>query len=173
MDDNTYGFIHDKLKIKLLILYVLRRLPAPIDGEALGELVLIDGGINYFDYKDCLAELVQSAQVEEVPEGYRVTAKGARNGEALESSLPFTVRSKASRLLSATAEEMRRNAMILANHERGKNGVTIYLAMNDGIGNIFDLKILAADEGQAKKIEKNFRRDAETYYQRFMEALSE
>ena len=33
------GFIHDKLEIKLLILYVLRRLPAEIDAEKLAELV--------------------------------------------------------------------------------------------------------------------------------------
>ena len=39
------GFIHEKLEIKLLILFILRRLPAEIDGERLAELVLIDGGV--------------------------------------------------------------------------------------------------------------------------------
>ena len=63
--------------------------------------------------------------------------------------------------------------MILANHEIGDNGVTVYLAVNDGIGSIFDLKILAADEVQAKRIEKNFKKNAEAYYNRFIEALSE
>ena len=38
---------------------------------------------------------------------------------------------------------------------------------------IFDLKILAANERQARIIEANFRRSAENYYQRFIEALSE
>ena len=82
------GFIHEKLDIKLLILFVLRRLPSEIDGERLADLVLIDGGIGYFDYKDCLAELVQTAQIEEGEDGYRVTAKGSRNGEILETGLP-------------------------------------------------------------------------------------
>ena len=71
------------------------------------------------------------------------------------------------------AEEMRRSAMILANHEVGENGVTVYLAVNDGVGSIFDLKILAADETQAKRIEKNFKRKAEAYYNRFITELSE
>ena len=167
------GFIHEKLDIKLLILYVLRRLPAEIDGERLAELVLIDGGISYFDYKDCLAELVQTAQIEEGEDGYRVTAKGSRNCEILESGLPYTVRRKAERAAAPVAEEMRRSAMILANHEVGESGVTVYLAVNDGLGSIFDLKILAADEAQAKRIEKNFRKNAEAYYNRFISELSE
>ena len=67
--DERFGFIHEKLDIKLLILFVLRRLPAPIDAERLADLVLIDGGIGYFDYKECLAELVNTAQIAETEDG--------------------------------------------------------------------------------------------------------
>ena len=171
--EERHGFIHEKLDIKLLILFILRRLPAEIDPEKLSDLVLIDGGIGYFDYKDCLAELVQTAQVEEGEDGVRVTAKGSRNGELLESSLPYSVRSKAEKAIRPVAEEMRRSAMILANHEAGTGGVTVYLAVNDGVGSIFDLKILAADEAQARRIEKNFKKNAEAYYNRFITELSE
>jgi len=167
------GFIHEKLDIKLLILFILRRLPAEIDAERLAELVLIDGGITYFDYKDCLAELIGTAQIEELEDGLRVTAKGSRNGEILETGLPYSVRKKAERAIAPIAEEMRRSEMILANHECGENGVTVYLAVSDGIGNIFDLRILAADEAQAKRIEKNFKKNAEAFYNRFIEELSE
>ena len=167
------GFIHEKLDIKILILYVLRRLPAAIDGEQLAELVLIDGGIGYFDYKQCLSELVDNAQVEESEDGYVITAKGTRNGEILESSLPYSVRSKAERAIGPVAEEMRRSAMILANHECSDAGVTVYLSMADGVGTIFDLKILAADEEQARVMERNFKKNAERFYHRFMEELSQ
>ena len=167
------GFIHEKLEIKLLILFVLRRLPAEIDGERLADLVLIDGGIGYFDYKDCLSELVQTAQIEEGEDGFRVTAKGSHNAEILESTLPYSVRSKAEKALAPVAEEMRRSAMILANHEVGENGVTVYLAVDDGVGSIFDLKILAADEEQARRIERNFKKNAEAFYNRFITELSE
>jgi len=171
--EERHGFIHDKLDIKLLILFVLQRLPAEIDAERLADLVLVDGGISYFDYKDCLAELVETAQVEKQEDGYIITAKGSRNGEILETSLPYSVRMKAERAAAPVIEEMRRSEMILANHEVGENGVTVYLAVNDGVGNIFDLKILAGDEQQAKLIEKNFKKNAEYYYQRFIAELSE
>ena len=171
--DERYGFIHDKLDIKLLILFILRQLPSEIDAEKLADLVLIDGGIGYFDYKVCLAELVNTAQIEEEDGFYQVTAKGSRNCEVLENTLPYSVRAKAQRVMAPVIAEMRRSEMILANHETGENGVTVYLAMNDNVGNIFDLKILAADEQQAKKIEKNFKRSAEAYYNRFIQELSE
>ncbi len=167
------GFIHEKLDIKILILYILRRLPAAIDGEKLAELVLIDGGIGYFDYKQCLAELVDNSQVEETAEGYVITAKGSRNCEIVESSLPYSVRTKAEKVTGPVAEEMRRSSMILANHELTDGGVTVYLAVSDGIGNIFDLKILAADEEQARRMENNFKKNAESYYNSFIEQLSD
>jgi len=171
--EHRFGFIHDKLDTKVLILYVLHRLPARIDAESLANLVLIDGGIDYFDYKQCLCELVENSQVDETAEGCLITAKGSRNCEILADTLPYSVRMKANRVTAPVAEEMRREAMILANHERTEGGVTVYLALSDGIGNIFDLKILAANEEQAEKIERSFRKKAEEYYNRFITELSE
>ena len=167
------GFINDKLDIKLLILFVLRRLPAEIDVENLADLILIDGGVGYFDYKECLAELLTTAQVEEADGYVKITAKGSHNAEILENDLPYSVRYKAETTLAPVAEEMRRSAMILANHEIIDGGVNVYLSVSDGIGTIFDLKILAADIAQAEKIEKNFKRKAEEYYNRFIEELTE
>ena len=167
------GFLNDKLDIKLLILFVLRRLPSEIDIEKLADLILIDGGVGYFDYKECLAELVSNAQIEENDNRVKITAKGSRNGEILETDLPFSVRKKAEKTLAPVAEEMLRSSMILANHEETEGGFTVYLAVSDGIGNILDMKILASDEEQAEVIEKNFRSRAEEYYNRFIEELTE
>jgi hypothetical protein len=54
-----HGFIHEKLDIKLLILFILSRLPAPVDRGTLDELCQqCDDGVGYFDYSDCLGELI-------------------------------------------------------------------------------------------------------------------
>ena len=63
--------------------------------------------------------------------------------------------------------------MILANHENTGEGVTVYLSMGDGKGTLIDLKLLATDERQAEAMERNFKKSAEQYYQRFLELLSE
>ena len=83
------GFIHDKLDIKILILFVLRRLPAPVDPETLLELCQVDGGIGYFDYSDCISELLQSGHMTEDEDGFQITDKGVRNADAVESSSPI------------------------------------------------------------------------------------
>ena len=40
------GFIHDKLEIRFLILYIASRLHEPVSGEDLQELTMIDPGVN-------------------------------------------------------------------------------------------------------------------------------
>ena len=171
---DQYGFIHEKLDIKLLILFVLRRLPGTVDAEDLRGLVMCDDGIGYFDYSDCLSELVTSGNVEEKPGGYAVTEKGARNAETVESSLPYSVRKKAERLLTPLQQKMRRDASILTEHRLDEDGgYTVTLAMGDGKGDLIRMSFVCGGEEQAKKIEQNFRRDAEEYYQKIVALLSE
>ena len=167
------GFIHEELDIKILILYILRRLPGAVEPETLLELCQCDGGVGYFEYSDCLNDLVENGHIAQTEEGYRITEKGARNADTVESSLPFSVRVKAQRLLAPVEERLRRAAMLTARHEMTESGCMVELAMADGKGEVLRLRFLCAGEEQAKRIEKNFRRDAETYYQKIAELLSE
>lgn len=168
-----FGFIHEKLDIKILILYILRRLPGTVEPETLLELCQCDGGIGYFDYSDCLNELVETGHVEESEDGYRITGKGVRNADAVESSLPYSVRSKALKLMAPVEERLARAAMIIARHSDGDGGCMVELGMSDGKGEVLHLRFLCAGDEQAKLIEKNFRRGAEDYYQRIAALLSE
>ena len=167
------GFIHEKLDIKILILFILRRLPGVVEPETLLELCQCDGGIGYFDYSDCLSELVETGHIEKHETGYSITEKGARNADAVDSSLPFSVRSKALELLAPVEERLRRAAMLTTRHEVLDGGYMVELAMSDGVGEVINLKLLCADEAQAKLMEKNFRLDAEGYYQKIVELMSE
>ena len=167
------GFIHEELDIKILILYVLRRLPAAVDPETLLEICQCDGGVGYFEYSDCLSDLIGNQHIEETEDGYKITAKGARNADAVESSLPYSVRAKANKLIAPVEERMRRAAMITARHDNTESGCMVELAMSDGKGEIIRLRFLCTGEEQAKQIEKKFRRDAEGYYQKIAALMIE
>ena len=167
------GFIHEELDIKILILFVLRRLPGAVDGETLRSLCQSDSGVGYFDYADCLSDLIESGHITVNDAGYTISEKGIKNADAVSSSLPYSVRSKAEKLIAPVEERMRRAAMIKTGHVMEDGCCFVKLAMSDGKGEIISLRFLCADEEHAAVIEKNFRCDAEGYYQKIAALLSE
>ena len=70
------GFIHGKLDIKLLILYLMARVAAPIDFATLTDLSLCDDGVDYFLFAEAVPELVDSAHLSREGELYSITEKG-------------------------------------------------------------------------------------------------
>jgi len=169
--DERLGFIHEKLDIKILILFILRRLPGSVSRETLTELMQCDGGISYFDFSDCLFELIDTGMVIEDEDGFTVSERGAEAGETVESSLPFSVRKKAEKLLQPEAERLRRLAMLTAEHEMTDSGCFVTLAMSDGEGEIFRTRLLCSGEEQAKRMERYYKHNAENIYHSVIEML--
>jgi hypothetical protein len=169
-----HGFIHEKMDIKLLILFILSRLPAPVDRGTLDELCQqCDDGVGYFDYSDCLGELMRTGHITEEDEEYLITEKGIRNAGTLENNLPYSVRARALKLIAPVEERLARAAMIRADSVTDEEGCHVKLAMSDGKGEIISLSVLCAGEEQAKTMKKTFRRSAEEIYQRIVEILYE
>ena len=163
--DRRYGFIHEKLDIKILILFVLRRLPAPVDIESLADAVICDDGISYFDFADCLAELVDTGHVSKVDEKYLITDKGITNCQVTESSLPFTVRVLAEKNAAHLAVVLSRDLSIKTSHtDREDGGFTVNLSLSDGKGPIISMSLLTSTEEECVTIEKRFRKKAEVFY---------
>ena len=98
------GFIQDKLEIKFLILYVAARLIEPVPFEAMQELTMCDDGIDFFDFSECLSNLVESQHLTLSDDGlYAITEKGLHNGAICESSLPYSRTSRSSTRSSSAA----------------------------------------------------------------------
>ncbi len=162
---DNFGFIHNKLEIKILILYILNRLPEPISNQDLAELTMCDNGITYFDFADALGELVSTGHVSEEDNHYMITDKGARNGSEIENAVPYSVRLKAEKGTQEVSKVLLRNSMIKTRHsDRSTGGVTVHLSLSDGIDNIVNMEILAGNEKQALTIEQNFKKNAEHIY---------
>lgn len=171
---NNFGFIHDDLDIQILILYILEKLPGPIEHYRLSDLALFDGGFTWFDYSQCLAKLIRTGHISDENGMYLITDKGRRNVNAVATSLPYTVRAKADRLCAPVAAAMRRSSMIeTVTDKTGDGACTVSLRLSDGVGEIISMRLTVPDEAQAKVIEERFKNGAETLYNKIIELLTE
>lgn len=168
-----HGFIHDKLDIKILVLFILKDLPYPLDSDRLTELTLsCDEAIDYFDYVQCLSELVTSDHIAESEDGYRITEKGVSHVSAIESSLPYSVRTAALEGVAPILATMHRDSMIQTSVEKGEDGsFHIQLSLSDGIGDILSLRLLVPSDEAAREMEQNFRVHAESFYPQILKLL--
>jgi len=172
MFDN-FGFIHNKLEIKLLILYILRRLPEPISFDVLAELTMCDEGISYFDFTQCVTDLVNNDNLLFANGLYSLTKKGAKNSDVIEGNLPYSVRTKVDKSTSALRLAMNRGAMIKTSHFADGSGFKVKLALADDVGVIVEMELFAANEKQAIVLENGFRKNAESIYNKLIEMILE
>jgi hypothetical protein len=167
------GFIHDKLEIKFLILYIAARVIEPIPFETILDLTMCDDAIDYFDFSECLADLVRTEHLTLSQEGqYAITEKGLRNSRICETSLPYSVRLRCDRNLSACNRKLRRKSQVRASSTRRENGTyTVNLALDDDMGSVMDLNLMVVREDMARLLEDRFRKSPERIYGAIMDLL--
>ena len=167
-----YGFIHEKVEIKILILFILRRLPNPVTFIELSQLTTCDSGFSYFDYADCVADLIKTEHIKLEDDTYKITAKGERNSKVTENDLPFSVRMKAEKLAYDMRTAMNRNSMIKTAHDTNPDGeITVRLSLSDGVGDVVSMNLLAMSEKQAFDFENGFRNNAERIYHELVKLI--
>lgn len=169
----SVGFIRDKLEIKFLILYVMAGVAEPMPLSDIQALTMIDDGIDYFDFSQCLNELVTTGHLHiNEEQQYAITSKGLKNSEICKTSLPYSVRLKADRLVAAHRQELLRRAQVRARVERRENGTyTVELSLNDDVDNVMRLQLMVATQEMADDLAGRFRRNPEQVYSQLVTAL--
>jgi len=171
--DNRYGFIREKIDIKILTLFILSRCDSPVDFDRLAEMALCDDGISYFDYAECLDDLVHSGHVVLDDGLYSITEKGISNGQVTETDLPFSVRMKALDIVSEYNAEEARNAKIVVSIEKNNDsGFFVNMKMSDGVVEVISMKLYADTEIQAKMLSDGFKARAEKAYNVLLSELT-
>ena len=166
------GFIHDKLDMKVYLLYLLSRAWGPVDFAALTELALAERGTEYFLFAQALAELKDSGHVTEEDGCCLVTDKGRRNSADSEGSLPQVLRRRCDRRLAALNDALKRQAQVRAQVlPREDGGFTLRLALDDDVGNLFTLDLLVSSEEEGRALGDRFRKSPEKIYHSVLAAV--
>ena len=167
-----FGFIHDKLDIKFLILYLLARTEAPIDFSVLTDLALCDDGVDYFLFSQAVSELVESEHLLLENSLYSITEKGRKNGSVCEGSLPFSVRQKCDRHLARLNAKLRQEAQVRSETlPRESGGFTVRLSLNDNQDNLMTLELYSPTQEQADKLADTFRSSPNQTYRAILAVL--
>ena len=171
----SMGFIRESLELKCLIIYVASRVSEPLTLTELQSLTMIDDGIDYFSFTQCLNELVQTEHIAvDANERYVVTAKGVKNSLITADSLPQSVRDKARREVEAFNRELLRRAQVASRVERRDNDTyTVVLHLSDDVDDLMELRLMVSSEEQAKALAERFRQCPEETYQKVIGALFE
>lgn len=169
----SVGFIRDKLEIKFLILYVAAGVAEPMPLSDVQALTMIDDGIDYFDFSQCLSELVKTDHLRlNEHQQYVITPKGLKNSEICKSSLPLSVRLKADKLITAHRQELIRRAQVRSTVERRENGTyTVELNLNDDVDNVMRLQLMVATKEMAEDLAQRFQKNPEQVYSQLVTAL--
>lgn len=166
------GFIHDKLDMKVYLLYLLSGACAPVDFAALTDLALAERGTEYFLFAQALAELKDSGHVTESDGCYAVTDKGRRNSQDSEGSLPQVLRRRCGRRLADLNAALKRRAQVRAQVlPREDGGFTLRLALDDDGGSLLALDLLVSSEEEGRAMADQFRENPEKTYHSILAAL--
>ena len=167
------GFIRDKLEIKFLILYIAARVIEPVPFDTILDLTLCDDAIDYFDFSECLADLVRTNHLTVSGDGlYAITEKGRRNSEICASSLPYSVRLRCDRNLTEWNRKLRRKSQVRTEVEKRPNGTyTVKLSLDDDLGSVMDLRLMVVREVMGKALAERFRQNPEKMYNEMIHVL--
>lgn len=167
------GFIRDKLEIKFLILYIAARIIEPVPFDTILDLTMCDDAIDYFDFSECLADLVRTKHLTMSKDGlYAITEQGRRNSEICSSSLPYSVRLRCDRNLTEWNRKLRRESQVRTSVEERPNGTyTVRLSLDDDLGSVMDLRLMVVREDMGKALAKRFQQNPEKMYNEMIHVL--
>ena len=169
------GFIHDMMDVKVLILYVTARSNYPMTVQEIYELCYQDECLSYFDVCTAVPEMVKSGHLRQLEQDRNEnTDKGRQDGELTADSIAFTVKMRAENAVNRFNRQLRRSSYVKTRVIRREGGdCSVIMSLDDEMGNLMTLELMAPDQRQAVRLSRLFEKKAELIYNLTMTELLE
>lgn len=103
---------------------------------------------------------------------YEITDKGRQDGQITEDSLAYTVRQRAEDAVARFNRQLRRSSFIKTQIlPRDGGDFSVMMSLDDEMGNLMTLELLAPDQRQALRLSRLFEQKAEKVYNRVLSEL--
>ena len=161
------------LDVKVLVLFVMARVSYPVNVQQIYELCYQDDCLSYFDVCTAIPEMVTSGHLKELEnQTYEITDKGRADGSLTEDSIAYTVKCKADAAVSRFNRQVRRSSFVKTQIVPRENGdYSVIMALDDEVGNLMTLELVAPNQKQAVRLSKLFEKKAEKIYNLTMSEL--
>ena len=162
---------------KVLILYTLNRIDREITDTDLFKFISATNNINYFYFRDILVDLVESKLVgtytKEEQNIYEITQEGKNSLELTIDMLPGIIKLKADNIFKQELIAIANEESISAEYiPESENDYTVKCKIVENNKTIFELKIFAGSNEQARNISDNWRKNAKDIYPKIMNLLN-
>ena len=167
------GFIHDMMDVKVLVLFVMARVSYPVNMQEIYELCYQDECLSYFDVCTAVPEMVKSGHLKELENDcYGITDKGRADGSLTEDSIAYTVKQRAENAVDRFNRQIRRSSFVKTQIIPRESGdFSVIMSLDDEVGNLMTLELVAPDQRQAVRLSKLFENKAENVYNLTMTEL--
>ena len=171
--------LYNDEKIKLIILYLINELDMPLDFQTISEIIVWDGGINYFVFTDCFNQLVENKMIvkefdpEQKTETFTISAEGKTSIEAVEDTLLKFVKERIMRSATRLLAFKKDGSTIESKIDSTENGHELTCTIKNKKFNLMELKLFFDNKEEAELIQMGFDKRAENLYSNILALLSE
>ena len=168
------GYLHNKMDVKVLVLFILSRIDSPLRLEDLYEVAYQDDSLNYFTLVESLGELQASGHISSDTEGrYYITDKGRTQGSYVEDSLAVPVVQKVSAAIAEKINQLHRESMLTTQVQQDESGHWITAVhYRDGDMPMMSIALMAPSEEIGKAMAENMKRSIGTIYKTAMDCAT-
>lgn len=168
-----FGYLHDMMDVKILILFIMARVKYPVDIQQIYELCYQDDSLSYFDVCTAVPEMVASGHLEKTEdEKYVITDKGREDGETTKNDIAYSVKQNAENAIDSFNRQVHRSSFVKARIEAHENGeYSVIMCLSDAMGTLMTMELTAPDRRQALRLSRLFEKKAEAVYNLTMAEL--
>lgn len=166
----------DLNSVKLLICYLLYHIESDIDSDALYEIAVDSGIINYFYYNDAIDELIVNDTIySKADENGKIFFSLSKKGvQFVKDFSSYVQRSFRDRLMYEAMKykaNISKRACINVRYEDNEDGCSLICSVRDSNKQLIDLTLYTESRFQAELIGEKLTMDASDFYKKFINFL--
>ena len=168
------GYLHNKMDVKVLVLFILSRIDSPLRLEDLYEVAYQDDSLNYFTLVESIGELQSSGHITADADGrYYITDECLTHGSYVDDSPAVPVVHKVSAAIADKINQLHRDSMLTADTHQDENGRWIAsVHYRDGDMPMLSLSLMAPNEEVGKAMAENMKRSIAQLYKTAMDCAT-